>query len=59
MVAAGTIAAADLNLLCVTDDLDVAMPYIEQHAVRAFGLRRRVPAPSIFLGEHKTGGAPA
>lgn len=51
MVAAGAIASDDLRLLLVTDDLDEVMAYLERHAVDAFGLRRRAPKPSAFLGE--------
>jgi hypothetical protein len=40
MVAAGSIAAADLPMMLVTDDLDAAMAHIERYAVEAFGLRR-------------------
>jgi len=53
MVASGAISEHDLNLLFITDDLDEAMTHIEEHAVQAFGLRRRFPKPSIFLGEQR------
>jgi uncharacterized protein (TIGR00730 family) len=50
MVEAGTIDAADLDLLLVTDSIDDAMSHIQKHAVEAFGLKR-VPHPSLILGE--------
>ena len=50
MVEAGTIDAADLDLLLVTDSIDDAMSHIQKHAVEAFGLTR-VPHPSLILGE--------
>jgi predicted Rossmann-fold nucleotide-binding protein len=57
MIAAGTIAAHDLDLMLVTDSVDEAMAHIEQRAVVKFGLtrRRRRPRPSILLGEKPTG----
>jgi uncharacterized protein (TIGR00730 family) len=52
MVVEGTIDAADLDLLLVTDDLDEAMRHIEHHAIDRFELRpRRAPRPSRLLGE--------
>ncbi len=52
MVAAGTIAAADLELMLVTDDLDQAMTHLRVHAIERFGLRARPwPKPSRWLGE--------
>ncbi|MEO8076183.1 MAG: LOG family protein, partial [Acidobacteriota bacterium] len=51
MATAGTIAATDLDLLLVTDDVEQAMAHIERHAVSAFGLRRRVIKPAAVLGE--------
>ena len=52
MVTDGTIAAADLRLLMVTDDVDEAMLYLQQHAVEGFGLTvRKQPQPSLWLGE--------
>jgi uncharacterized protein (TIGR00730 family) len=51
MAAAGTIAAADVRMMLVTDDLDEAMGHIERHAVQAFGLRRGGVRPSVILGE--------
>jgi hypothetical protein len=44
-----TIAAADLKLLLVTDDLDTVQAHIERHSIQRFGLRR--PRPSRWLGE--------
>ena len=41
MVEAGTIAAADLDLMLVTDSVPDAMAHIELHAVQHFGLKRR------------------
>ena len=51
MVEHGAVAAADLELLKVTDDLDEAVRHIEQHAVVPFGLKR-VIKPAWWLGEH-------
>ena len=46
MVEAGTISAADLDLMLVTDSVPDAMAHIELHAVQHFGLKRtRVPRP--------------
>jgi uncharacterized protein (TIGR00730 family) len=45
----GAIAAKDLDMLCVTDDLDAAMAHIESHAVEPFGLKR--VHPHRWLGE--------
>jgi hypothetical protein len=41
MVEAGTISAADLDLMLVTDSVPDAMAHIELHAVQHFGLKRR------------------
>ena len=49
MVAERTIAAADLKLLLVTDDLDAVVTHLDRNAVQRFGLRR--PRPSRWLGE--------
>lgn len=49
MVAEHTIAAGDLKLLLITDDLDAVAAHIERNAVQRFGLRR--PRPSRWLGE--------
>jgi uncharacterized protein (TIGR00730 family) len=51
MVSHGAVAAADLDLLKVTDDLDEAMRHLETHAVGAFGLKRVVWRPRWWLGE--------
>ena len=52
MVEAGTISAADLDLMLVTDSVPDAMAHIELHAVQHFGLkRRRVPRPRKIFGE--------
>jgi uncharacterized protein (TIGR00730 family) len=52
MVAAGTIDAADLDLLLLTDSVDEAMAHIHKHAIEDFGLReRRVPQRSRILRE--------
>jgi uncharacterized protein (TIGR00730 family) len=40
MVEEGAVAAADLDLLKVTDDLDEAIGHIESHTIGSFGLRR-------------------
>lgn len=53
MVEAGTISAKDLDLMLVTDSVPDAMTYLEQYAVKQFGLKRqRRPRPSPLLGEH-------
>jgi uncharacterized protein (TIGR00730 family) len=44
------IAATDLDLLRVTDDLDEAVRHLEAHTVGSFGLRR-VKRPRWWLGE--------
>ena len=41
MIDAGTISAADLDLMLVTDSVPDAMAHIERHAVQHFGLKRR------------------
>ena len=50
MVTSGTIGAADLHLLMVSDSVDVAMAHISRYAIDKFGLRR-IPQPSRILGE--------
>jgi uncharacterized protein (TIGR00730 family) len=50
MVERGAIAADDLALLKVTDDLDEAMRHIEHHTIGSFGLRF-VKRPSWWLRE--------
>jgi uncharacterized protein (TIGR00730 family) len=52
MVDAGTISAADLDLMLVTDSVPDAMAHIELHAVQHFGLKRRkVPRARKIFGE--------
>jgi predicted Rossmann-fold nucleotide-binding protein len=52
MVDEGTISAADLDLMLLTDSVTDAMAHIEQHAVQTFGLKRRKsPQASKILGE--------
>jgi hypothetical protein len=52
MPAEGSIAAEDLQLLLVTDDLDEADAHVRRYAIEQFGLRRRrEPRPSWWLGE--------
>jgi uncharacterized protein (TIGR00730 family) len=50
LAAAHTIAAADLDLLLITDSVDEAMAYLRRNAVQRFGLEPR-PKPSVLLGE--------
>jgi predicted Rossmann-fold nucleotide-binding protein len=53
MVEAGTIAAADLDLMLVTDSAPDAMAHLEKYAVEHFGLKRRkVPHARKLFGEH-------
>ena len=47
----GTIGAADLDLLLVTDSVSDALQHIEHYAVQQFGLTRRPLRPSSLLGE--------
>lgn len=51
MVASATIDADDLQLLCVTDDVDEAVAHVRRCAVERFGLHRRL-TPRRILGEH-------
>jgi uncharacterized protein (TIGR00730 family) len=52
MVDAGTIAAADLDLMLVTDSVTDAMAHLELHAIQHFGLKKRkVPRPRTIFGE--------
>lgn len=51
MAARHAIAADDLRLLLVTDDIDQAMAYIRAHAIERFGLARHRPRPIAALGE--------
>ena len=50
MVAAGTIANTDLDLLLLTDSVQEAMDHIQKHAVHSFGLDRP-PLKWKVLGE--------
>ena len=52
MLAAGTIAAKDLDLVLFTEDLDEAVAHIERNAVARFGLDEHLE-PSRLLGEHR------
>jgi hypothetical protein len=52
MRVAGTIAAEDISLVLLTDDLDEAVDHLERHAIGHFGLRaRREPKSLPWLGE--------
>ena len=52
MIDAGTISAADLDLMLVTDSVPDAMAHIELHAVQTFGLKRRkIPRARKIFGE--------
>ena len=52
MVEAGTISAADLDLMLVTDSVTDAMAHLELHAIQHFGLKKRkVPRPRKIFGE--------
>ena len=53
MVAAGTIAARDLDLLLVTDDVDQALAHVRDRAITPFGLQggsRLTRGPSSASG---------
>jgi hypothetical protein len=50
MLTESAVAAEDLDLVKITDDVDEAMAHIEQHTVVPFGLRR-VMKPAWWLGE--------
>ncbi len=53
MIDAGTISAADLDLMLVTDSIPDATAHLEHYAVQHFGLKRkRAPRPSKWLGEN-------
>ena len=58
MIEQGTISAADLDLMLVTDSIPDAMAHIEQHAVKAFGLKRRKIRARKIFGESSPIGAP-
>ena len=49
----GTIGAADLDLLLITDSVGDALQHIERYAVQQFGLTRRRLRPSTLLGERE------
>jgi uncharacterized protein (TIGR00730 family) len=52
MVAVGTIAREDLDLLLFTDSVDEAMAHIQKHSVERFGLvQRKFPRRSRVLRE--------
>jgi hypothetical protein len=52
MIAAHTIAPADLELMLVTDSVTEAMLHIESRVVQKYGLiRKQIPRPSRLLGE--------
>lgn len=51
MVAAKTIASADLGLMLITDEVPEALSHIERHAIEAFGLTRRRIRSSRLLRE--------
>jgi predicted Rossmann-fold nucleotide-binding protein len=54
MIETGTISAADLDLMLVTDSVPEAMAHLELHAVQHFGLKRRkVPRARRIFGERK------
>jgi uncharacterized protein (TIGR00730 family) len=53
MVIERTIAATDLKLLLITDDLDEVVDYLNRHAIRQFHLVRKATSkPSRLLGEY-------
>jgi hypothetical protein len=55
MIEAGTISAADLDLLMVTDSVADAMAHIRMHAIEQFGLQAtRAPRAQKIFGEHDT-----
>lgn len=59
MAAAGTIDPADLRLLLITDDLDLAMQHLERDAVRRFRLREpQRPRALRWLGERPVPATP-
>ena len=60
MVREQTIDRRDLDLLLVTDDVDVALAHINERTVKPFGLTaRRVRRPSKVLGESGLRARPA
>jgi uncharacterized protein (TIGR00730 family) len=54
MVERGAVAASDLHLLKVTDDLDDAIRHIELHTIGSFGLQR-IKRAQWWLGERQEG----
>lgn len=52
MVEAGTISAADVDLMLVTDSVDEAMAHLDLYAVQHFGLKKRkAPKARKIFGE--------
>ena len=51
MARLGTISAADLNLVYVTDSVEEALEHIRAKTIEPFGLRRVVRRPFPWLGE--------
>ncbi len=52
MVEEGTVGPDDPNIIFVTDDVDEAVAHLRRHAVRQFGLRRKMaPKGTRWLGE--------
>ena len=52
MVDAGTISAADLELMLVTDSVSEAMAHLDLHAIQHFGLKKRkLPRARKIFGE--------
>jgi uncharacterized protein (TIGR00730 family) len=55
MIEAGTISAADLDLMLVTDSVADAMVHIRLHAIEQFGLKpRKAPRAWRIFGERDT-----
>ena len=53
---ARTIAAKDLDLLLITDQVEAALDHIRLHAIEPSGLRARTAKPFRWLGERSTSG---
>jgi uncharacterized protein (TIGR00730 family) len=52
MVKQGTVSAADLDLLLITDSVEATVSHIKKYAIQTFGLRRgRRYKPIRWLGE--------
>ena len=51
LAADGAIDARDLDLFLVTDDITVALDYVERNVVGRFGVQRRPMRPVALLGE--------